>query len=78
LLAANGTGGLLTCVIPGISWQRAKPEASSLVAKGVYQMSKKKKLLKIVEKAEKKAAKKAAKKGKRSSTKVDRSDVSLI
>ena len=41
-------------------------------------MIKKKKLLKIVEKAEKKAAKKAAKKGKQSSTKVDRSDVSLI
>ncbi len=41
-------------------------------------MIRKKKLLKIIEKAEKKAVKKAAKKGKRSNIKVDRSDVSLI
>jgi hypothetical protein len=39
---------------------------------------KQKKLAKIIKKAEKKVAKKAAKKGKQSSTKVDRSDVSLI
>jgi hypothetical protein len=39
---------------------------------------KKKKLLKIMAKAEKKAVKKVAKKGKQSNTKVDRSDVSLI
>jgi hypothetical protein len=39
---------------------------------------KQKKLAKIIKKAEKKAAKKAAKKEKNSSTKVDRSDVSLI
>jgi hypothetical protein len=38
----------------------------------------KKKLLKLITKAEKKAVKKTAKKGKRSNTKVDRSDVSLI
>lgn len=41
-------------------------------------MVKRKKLLKIIEKADKKSAKKAVKKGKRSNTKVDRSDVSLI
>lgn len=41
-------------------------------------MIKKKKLKKIIEKAEKNAAKKIAKKGKGSNTKVDRSDVSLI
>jgi hypothetical protein len=41
-------------------------------------MIKKKKLKKIIEKAERKAAKKIAKKGKNSKTKVDRSDVSLI
>jgi len=41
-------------------------------------MIKKKKLLKIIGRAEKKAVKKAAKKEKTSNTKVDRSDVSLI
>jgi hypothetical protein len=49
-----------------------------VIETGVYQMSKEKKLLKIIAKAEKKAVKKAAKKGKRSNAKVDRSDVSLI
>lgn len=49
-----------------------------MIARGVYRVIKKKKLLKIMAKAEKKAVKKAAKKGKRSNTKVDRSDVSLI
>jgi hypothetical protein len=49
-----------------------------VIARGVYQVIKKKKLLRIMAKAEKKAVKKAAKKGKRSNTKVDRSDVSLI
>jgi hypothetical protein len=49
-----------------------------MIATGAHQMSKKRKLLKIIEKAEKKATKKAAKKGKQSNTKVDRSDVSLI
>jgi hypothetical protein len=42
------------------------------------QMIKQKKLAKIIKKAEKKAAKIAAKKGKKSNTKVERSDVSLI
>jgi hypothetical protein len=44
----------------------------------VYQMIKKKKLKKIIERAERKAVKKIAKKGKDAKTKVDRSDVSLI
>ena len=41
-------------------------------------MIKKKKVKKIIEKAEKRAVKKIAKKGRDSNTKVDRSDVSLI
>jgi hypothetical protein len=41
-------------------------------------MIKQKKLAKIIKNAEKKAAKIAAKKGKKSNTKVERSDVSLI
>jgi hypothetical protein len=52
--------------------------SARLIARGVFQMIRKKKLLKIIKKAEKKAVKKAAKKGKQSGTKVDRSDVSLI